>query len=133
MRLKAVVRWESAAPIREASKRLFPSDPSGSYVIAVSGLMPGGNARRENMDRQQERLSGLREVTVLQCKGRDPIAPVHIDEVAADGTLLFYFPADAGPISLDDKEVVFRTTLGPMELKARFVTREMKYRGSLEL
>jgi len=27
-RIKALVRWESAAPIREASRRQFPSDPS---------------------------------------------------------------------------------------------------------
>jgi len=74
----------------------------------------------------------LRETTFLQRKGKESIATVHT-ESGADGTLLFYFPNDADPISLDDKEVVFRTKLGPLELKARFVPKEMRYRGKLTL
>ena len=74
----------------------------------------------------------LRETTFLQRKGRESIALIHT-EADADGTLLFYFPNDADPISLDDKEVVFRTKLGTLELKVRFVPKEMRYRGRLTL
>ena len=117
-RIKALVRWERAAPIREASKRQFPRDPSGSYVISVSGLMPRGNAAEAQRSRPNDRVrtAALRETTVLQRKSKDWIAPVHIDEVVSEGVLLFYFPNYADPISLDDKEVVFRTRLGPLEL-----------------
>ena len=138
-RMKATVRWESAEPVREASKRHFPSDPGGSYVIAVSGLMPRGGAGREPASGEAGRVPSrniiqrLRETTVLQRKGKDSIAPVHIEAAASDGCVLFYFPNDADPISPDDKEVVFRTKVGPFELKVKFVPKEMRYRGKLAL
>jgi hypothetical protein len=134
-RIKAVVRWESAAPIREASKRQFPSDPAGCYIIGVSGLMPRGDAAGAQPRRPNERgqTEALRETSVLQRKGKDSIVPVHIDEVATDNILLFYFPNDTDPISLDDKEVIFRTKLGPIEVKARFAVKEMRYQGKLAL
>ena len=137
LQMKALVRWETAAPIRDASKRQLPRDPSGSYVISVSGLAgagrgaPGRDAADGN-DRSRALAESLRETTFLERKGRKSVAPVHI-EADADGTLLFYFPNDADPISLDDKEVVFRTKLGPIELKVRFVPKEMRYRGKLTL
>jgi len=133
--MKATVRWESAEPVREASKRQFPSDPQGSYVTAVSGSMPRGGAGRESAGRvpPQNMIQGLRETTVLQRKGGNAIAPVHIETASGDGTVLFDFPNDAGPISPHDKEVLFRTRMGPFELKVKFVPKEMRYRGKLAL
>ena len=140
--MKALVRWETAAPIRDASKRQLLRDPSGSYVISVSGLprmdAPGagrgvpGEDTADGNDGSRTMAESLKETTFLQRKGRESIATVHI-EADADGTLLFYFPNDTDPISLDDKEVVFRTKLGPLELKVRFVPKEMRYRGKLTL
>jgi hypothetical protein len=45
--------------------------------------------------------------------------------------MLFLFTKEAIPLSLDDKEVDFTTHLGPLEVKAKFVLKEMKYRGKL--
>jgi hypothetical protein len=132
LQLKAIVRWETAAPIRDASKRQFPRDPTGSYVLSVSGLPRMRRGPGEGGDRSREMSEGLRETTVLQRKGRDGVAPVHT-EAEPDGTLLFYFSNDADPVSLDDKEVVFRTKMGPLELKVKFVPKEMRYRGKLAL
>lgn len=142
LQMKALVRWETAAPIRDASKRQLLRDPSGSYVISVSGLprmdapgagrgVPSEDAADGN-DRSRTMAESPRETTFLQRKGKESIATVHT-ESGADGTLLFYFPNDTDPISLDDREVVFRTKLGPLELKARFVPKEMRYRGKLTL
>jgi len=129
--MSAVVRWESAAPIRDASKNRLPRDSSGSYVIGVSGLailndLVGtlGAAGLENM----------KKGTSLQRSGKASIAPSSItmsfDE--AD-VLLFYFPSDSNPISPEDKQVVFQAKSQSFGLKAKFVPREMLYRGRLAL
>ena len=129
--MTAVVRWESAAPIRDANKNKLPRDTSGSYVISVSGLaimsdLVGalGASGLENM----------KKGTSLQRTGKASIAPSSItmsfDE--AD-VLLFYFPNDASPISADDKQVIFQTKSQLFGLKAKFVPKEMLYRGKLAL
>jgi len=81
--------------------------------------VPRGNAAEAHGGRPTDRVrtDALRETTLLRRKSKESIATVHIDEVASEGVLLFYFPNDADPISLDDKEVVFRTRLGPLEVK----------------
>ena len=142
LHIKALVRWETAAPIRDASKRQFPRDPSGWYVIGVSGL-PGMSARGAGRgapgrdaaggdDRSRATVEDLGKATFLERKGREPLTPVHT-EADAGGALLFYFPKDADPISLDDKEVIFRTMVATLELKVRFVPKDMRYRGKLTL
>jgi hypothetical protein len=139
---KALVRWESAAPVREVSKHSLASETAMSYVVSVSGLsilgaggrgrgpMGRGNAPNSNAD---EALEMMRERTTLQRKGRDPISPMRVTKGESDGALVFYFPTDINPISLDDKEIVFHMLLGPTELKARFALKEMRYRGKLAL
>ena len=47
-------------------------------------------------------------------------------------TFRFYFPRSAD-LSLDDKEVLFQTRVGPMELKQRFVLKDMTFDGKLAL
>jgi hypothetical protein len=129
--MSAVVRWESAAPIRDASKSKLPRDSSGSYVISVSGLailsdLVGtlGAAGLENM----------KKGTSLQCGGKASIAPSSItmsfDE--AD-VLLFYFPNEANSISPEDKQIVFQTKSQLFGIRAKFVPKEMLYRGKLAL
>ncbi len=118
---KAVVRWESALPIRAATKQQMPPSAAGQYVISVSGAQFGNWVDPHN----------LTAVTSLQAKGTDPIAP---DKVGRSGpALVFYFPKGDHPFSMDDKEVIFATRLGPMEIKARFPLKDMQYDGRLEL
>ena len=55
-------------------------------------------------------------------------------EVTSDASSwVFTFAAGAEPIQLDDKEVVFSTMFGPMQLKAKFTLKDMVYQSKLEL
>ena len=119
-----VVRWESAAPLRDAAKSKLPLDPSKSYVVGVSGLPTELVAGTGDLS-----LKSLKETTSLQSKGKASIAPNHFIVSDQDGALLFYFPADADPISPEDKEVVFRTKIGVFGLRVKFVPKDMRYRG----
>ncbi|HCC57077.1 MAG TPA: hypothetical protein DEQ47_07395 [Solibacterales bacterium] len=110
----------------------MPPVAAGHYVISVSGgpmeRWGEGGQRREGGAAWQERLTG---VTSLQAKGGDPVAP---DRVVRSGSaLVFLFPKGERPFSMDDKEVVFSTRLGPMQIKAKFPLKDMVYDGRLEL
>jgi hypothetical protein len=132
---RALVRWESAAPIRDADKRQLPEDAAEYYVIGVSGLpmMDAGRPGAPAGGDPEKMQARLKESTSLRRKGKDPIAPVRVRISEAAGGLLFYFPRDAGPISIEEKEVVFLTTVGPLVVKAKFPLKEMTYRGKLAL
>ena len=139
MDLTAGVRWESAASIRDAANSRLPEDAAEYYVISLHGLPMMGAGRGAGFpgafggDGLQGMQARLRESTSLQRKGKKPIAPVRIRTSEDDGVLLFYFPRDPDPISIEDKEVVFVTALGPLEVKAKFPLKEMTYRGKLAL
>jgi len=140
-RIKALVRWESAGPIRDASKHELPPMALEMYVISLSGsLGVGGLARGRGPtgqegagDPAQEMRAGMKQNTFLQRRGKAAVAAVQV-AVSADGiTILFFFPKAAVAISLDDKEVDFRTQAGPLEFKTKFLLKEMLYRGKLQL
>jgi hypothetical protein len=124
--IKVLVRWESAAPIRDALKSQLDPKAASNYIISVLGLPVGAG---------QEMEESLKSSTELRRKGRDPIAPLAIKfrDTPSGSLLLFMFPKDPQPIDLDDKEVVFVTKAGPIELKVRFPLKEMIYNGRLEL
>ena len=128
---KALVRWESALPIRTAAKQTMPPSAAGHYVLSLSGApMEHWNEHRED-DRTAGLQTRFAAVTSLQAKGSDPIAP---DRVARAGSaLVFLFLIGEHPFSMDDKEVIFSTRLGPMEIKAKFALKDMVYGGRLEL
>jgi hypothetical protein len=129
--MSAVVRWESAAPVRDASKNKLEPDPAGSYVISVSGF-PMLSELVETMGASG--LESMKKTTSLQRGGKAPVAPSYITvPFDQSGVLLFYFPSDADPISSDDKQVVFQTKSQAFGLKAKFVPKEMLYRGKLAL
>jgi len=138
---KAVVRWESAAPIRAALKKESSGQDSEFYVISVSGLpMPGAGRRlpgqestpEGDAERRQQMQERMKQATSLQPKGRLAISPARIEN-AGDGTTVFFFARDGAPLSFDDKEVAFTTRIGPLEIKAKFILKEMKYQGKLAI
>lgn len=132
--IKAVVRWESAAPIRDASKDQLSKESSYCYVLSISGLPAGGpsGVGRGEAPTDDERANGLKQVAALQRKGKDPIAPARVS-ISENGTLFFHFACEANAISLEDKEVVFQLRTGPIELRTRFLLKDMIYRGKLAL
>jgi hypothetical protein len=140
---KASVRWESAGAYRDAMKKMraegaTQADIEGFYVITVTGLKlgmgggRGGNSPSvEQLARARERL---KEVSRLARKGKDPIGAAKVEgNPSPDGTTLrFYFPRSE-PINVEDKEVVFETKMGPMELKTKFSLKDMVIDGKLAL
>lgn len=137
--IKALVRWESAAPVRAALKNAGADQ--AFYVISVSGLPPVGAGRRPQgregapaatPESRQEMEELMKQSTSLVPKGRAGISPSRIDN-SGDGKILFYFAKEGLPLSSNDKQVTFTTRLGPLEIKSKFDLKQMKYRGELAL
>jgi hypothetical protein len=136
---KIVVRWESALPVREASKKSLPAEAEGHYVLSISGMpamgdRPGpGGGGAPPADFREQMLARMKGATLLQPKGRNPLQPDNILPPDKDGAMLVLFPIGAEPIKASDKEVVFQTKMGPLDLSAKFVLKDMLYRGQLAL
>jgi hypothetical protein len=124
--LKAVVRWESAQPIRDAARSALPDEAEGHLVIGMSG-MPQGNGR--NAEAMSSMEKDLLAATSLKPKGKPALHPAKVLRDEKTGTLLFLFANPAETISTDDKEWTFEARLGPMELKTKFSVKEMRYLG----
>lgn len=159
--VKATVRWETAAPLLQTGRSKFPEDAiAGHYLISVTGLPGGGMGRGRRgggppvqqfqggqgqpgqpgmMDPEERRRAmqeRLKEVTRLERKGKDPIAPDRVETgQAGDGTtrMVFLFPKTSQPIEPGDKEVTFVTQMGPFGVKAKFPLKDMMVKGKLEL
>ena len=156
--IKAMIRWETAAPIIQAGQRKWPASVAGHYLISVTGLpMPGAGGGRggrgpqqpqqfqasqappPQMDPQQRArlaVERLKESSHLDRKGKDPIAPAQIEiGQARDGSsvLMFLFPKGSQPIEAADKEVTFITAMGPLGVKAKFALKDMMVKAQLEL
>jgi hypothetical protein len=138
---RALVRWESALPIREAEGGKLPAPVESNYLISVSGIpmpMPGGatsgESDRSMPQRRDAMLEEFKTSTSLRRKGKDPIKPDSVMEAPGAGhALLFVFPHGTDPITPEDKEVTFIAEPGPMEIKTKFSLKDMKYHGKLEL
>lgn len=137
---KAIVRWETALPVRDVTRQKKTFDSTGYYVISVSGMptmtagrgeIPGsGRGEKAPSDENQEAL--LKETTQLQRKGKDPLHPARVEVSRSDGSTLFFFRREE-PITLQEKEVVFVTRMGPLKVKTKFPLKNMMYQGQLEL
>jgi hypothetical protein len=130
-RFKAIVRWETALPIRLASHSKSTDDPAANYILNLIGDVPMLGAHRDEDGNQvEQRTEMLKEYTRLDRK-HDPI---FLGKVVfpSPAETLFYFPR-LDPIFPDDRTVTFTTKLGPIEVKARFTLKEMTYQGKLEL
>lgn len=125
----AVVRWESALPIRTAEKNGSLEGISQFYVLLAIGDFPSGDPSEAPSAREQ-RQAMLREFTKLERKGDSPIYLDRIEPIAAG--LRFYF-SRLEPITPANKEITFVTKMGPLEMKARFPLKDMLYHGKLEL
>jgi len=124
---KAMVRWESALPIREALNRGAPGKLPEDYILNVFGEVPGVDP--------DSGYAILKDNTTLEHKGdqiklnRVELAPGN--SLSEAGTL-FYFSRLLA-LKPEDKEVTFTTKLGPLKVKCKFTLKDMLYRGNLEL
>jgi hypothetical protein len=127
LRYKAIVRWQSALPIREALKEKSMAAAQDSYIVAVVGDLALADPDADDAQREA-RLDMMKQATRLERRG-GAIPLTNIETVKKLGTL-FYFPR-AEPIK--DGQVTFDTKLGPVEVRCRFTVKDMMYRGKLEL
>jgi hypothetical protein len=127
LRYKAIVRWQSALPIREALKEKGTPAIAESYIIAVVGDLAMADPDASDAQRES-RLDMMKQYTKLERHG-GAIPLTNIEPVPKVGTL-FYFPR-AEPIK--DGQVTFSTKMGPVEVKCKFTVKEMMYHGKLEL
>jgi hypothetical protein len=134
--LKLVITWRSALPVREALIRLPNGatnagvdqrpllEPSPFYVITLAGVP----ARLSRATASAGATSFLR-------RGRKPpiaLAQGGMQEGGATLTLIFAFPR-TDPITLDDRDVEFVTTIGTIEIKKKFTLKDLVVNGQLEL
>lgn len=134
-RYRAVVRWDSASPVREAMHVKPTKDSEQYYIIAVTGDLPdvGRSAGAEDDTLDGQRLESLRQYTRLDRKG----APIVLSRMVSTpntypsggGTLFYFERADLS----EEKQVTFVTRVGTFEVKARFNLKEMVYHGKLDL
>lgn len=133
---RAIVRWDSALPVREALRNQSKDDPAANYILCVSGDLPmlGRRSNDESDSEYQQRLDMLKQYTKIEKKG-DPIYLTKIGyqngPASVSGTLFYFERNDL--ITPGDRTVTFVTKLGPNDVKAKFAVREMMYLGKLEL
>lgn len=136
---KGTVRWESAEPVLLALKIQLPETFDKHYVIAVNGFpRPGSPLWRrgdepEDTQSTADMLDTLKAVTYLQSKGKDAAQPGVVEQQPSSlgASLLFGFSKELLPLDLDDHEVKFSTTLGPLEIKTHFNLKDMMYHRKL--
>lgn len=124
----AVIRWESARPIRAAEKMRLDEEPD-AYVLAAIGDFPAGDID-ESQGSHEQRDAMLREFTKLERHGAPTIYLERTESIG--GGLRFYF-SRLEPITASHKEIAFSTKMGPLEMKAKFPLKDMLYRGKLDL
>jgi hypothetical protein len=133
---KAIIRWESALPVRQALKLAPSPDIEKFYILNMVGDVPSvGATPDEDASQREARFATLKQVTKLEHKGdeillsRVEVSPKN--DLSLAGTL-FYFSRGLA-LRLEDKQAVFSTKLGPIDVKCKFTMRDMMVRGKLEL
>jgi hypothetical protein len=140
----AMVRWESALPIRQAQKDA--AAPEGNwYVISVAGLVPAGRYRSKGKTEASSSSDGMVDARnpeeileafmsyskIAQNHGPD-LQPENVKLDGASGVVRIFFSRKT-VIDPEQKDVVFETHLGKLNVKAKFKLSSMKYHGKIEL
>ncbi len=122
---KALVRWESALPVRLA-QGLEGSLDASQYVISVTGfpVMRSDVANSLPLFKNASRLERARE---------ERLRAVRVESRESGGALVLVFTFDgaARPLSLEDREVLFVTRLGSMDLRVKFNLKDMMFERKL--
>jgi len=138
-----LVRWESALPIREAQKD--SAAPADSYVISITGLVPvnryrarGTTATSSSSDdsvdarNPEDLLEAFMAYSRIVVKGYPDLKPENAKLDPATGTVRVFF-SRTRPINTSEKEAIFMTHFGSLNVKTKFRLSNMKYRGAIEL
>jgi hypothetical protein len=120
---QAILRWESAEPIRSAQKTRLPAAFDGYHVIAI--LFRGDVAR----DLGPKPIEDLKQSVVLAGKRAVDAEIVQAYRAGPDAFLIG-FPKTS---TTGAKRLEFSASAGIVALKARFNTSGMLYHGQLAL
>jgi len=102
------------------------------FVISVSDL-PVVSGHGGDDGAGGDSYEGLKAQTSLRVQGQDAIQPGVI-EPDKNETSTLYFGFLPQMLQLDgEKTVTFATVMSPFNLKVKFETKEMKYKGELAL
>jgi len=139
---KALVRWESGLPVRLA-RRAAPVP--AQYQLSINRLpltfieqtSGSGMVHRDQGESVMtpEVAARIAQNSFLQRNGKVPILANHAEWIEADFSprVVIFFPLGADPISPEDREVSLVSQVGNLGVRARFVLKDMVYRGKLEL
>ena len=134
--LKMTLTWRSAQPVRQALAR---SDKSGATVIDGRPILerpPEYMLTLSNVPGYLGRsLPAAAKASFLRHGQKTAIPLLNGGIQQGRGgtlTLVLAFPR-TDPITLDDKEVEFVTTLGTLEIKQKFKLKDLVVNGELEL
>jgi len=135
---QAIVRWESAQPVRDALKEPLPEGFANHYVISVGGIpLNAGNRSRnqsqdDNSQSDQDTLDRMKGVTLLEPKDKRDLQPgIIVQQPASYGNVYFGFSKDLVTLRPEDKEVTFTTQFGTVRVKTKFYLKDMLYHGDL--
>ena len=141
--IPVTVRWESALPIRQAEKDA--AVPANAYVISLTGLIPANRYRAIGQTETtsssdgsfdarnpEEVLEAFMAYSKILVKGSRTLQPNNVKLDPATGTVRVFFSRER-PIDTGEKEVLFTTHFGGLNVKAKFRLASMKYHGTIEL
>ncbi len=139
--LRGTVRWESAKPVVEAMRSGLPDSFANHYVISLNGFPldssrrgryeeDGDSRSRASADDMLDRFKG---VTLLEPKGGRDAQPGLVQQQLSSGSpsVLFGFSKELLNLKPEDKEVTFSTQLGRVQIRTKFILKDMMYRGDL--
>jgi hypothetical protein len=135
-----IVRWESAAPLRDARKTRLPAEFAGHYVVSVEGIDPSMLMRpnlKEEAPKEmslEEQAARLKEGATLELRGKDSLPAGAINSTGRfDKVWWFGFSRELLPVTAADRDLAFAIKSGAVRFRADFTIKEMNYKGALAL
>jgi hypothetical protein len=125
-----VVRWESAQPVLDALHTPLGPEFAGHYVLSVTNLPGVPRPGRAGDAAPDDDIERLQNGAVLQAKGKNPVE-AGVARRMRGGTILFGFSRDYLPLTLTDRDILFRLDTEKLTLKAKFDGKDMSYHGKL--
>jgi hypothetical protein len=132
-----IVRWESAAPVRDAMRTRLPAEFDGHYVISVEGIDPGMLARpnvKEGIPELSLEEQGVRlkEGAQLELRDKEPLPAGIVTSTGRISKIWWFgFSRELFPITTADRDLGFAIKSGAVRFRADFPLREMMYKGAL--
>ncbi len=139
---KIKVAFETATPVAEAKARIEIKDVFAGLredfvVVSVTGMRGMGAPRKgaEDPNRSKDMQARLLQMTTLKVKDDKVYQPAEakIQQTPTGSVMLFAFPRKELQITPEDKQVTFKTTMGPMEISVKFNLKDMVFDQKLSL